>query len=304
MKTPSTMINSKITLDQFHEAFNWKVEKAPVYNGSGDVIPGAFETVRVNPDGGRQHLGTVGRGYRVIQCADMLGAVDNLLGEGGGMPYDYQLCRSGARFNMRLLFPSYLAPANDPGDYLQLAIAIRGAHDGTSANFASVQAIRHRCDNGMLTLGRTYAFASVRHTSGADLALPALRGIMASAREDFDALGVQVNTLTRAELPNRHVLRAYALDVIGQDPAMDLDKLSSRTRNVIESIESLADHGRGNSGRTFWDAYNGVTEYIDHYAKGHAGDAAALAWSANAGGGSDIKRRALELALVYAERAI
>jgi hypothetical protein len=236
-----------------------------------------------------------------------MAAADDLLGTGAGAPWDYSLKNGGAAFNFRLLFPSYLAPESNPGDYLQLCLSIMGSHDGTGAVYASIQAIRAACENGVITLGATYAVSSVRHTmSGAVNGLTGLRRVLLQANEEFDALGVQVNKLSSSRLQNHHVLRAYVLDVLGADPAADLDKLPARTRNVVESMEGLAASGRGNEGRTFWDAYNGVTEYIDHYTKTRGASMAVnpegVNWSQNAGTGAGVKRRALELALVYAAK--
>ena len=40
-----------------------------------------------------------------------------------------------------------------------------------------------------------------------------------------------------------------------------LEDFSTRTRNQIDGIAQLARHGRGNSGQTLYDVWNGVTEY-------------------------------------------
>ena len=39
----------------------------------------------------------------------------------------------------------------------------------------------------------------------------------------------------------------------------------NRAKPVFETITDLFHNGKGNKGRTLWDAYNAITEYHDHH---------------------------------------
>jgi hypothetical protein len=40
---------------------------------------------------------------------------------------------------------------------------------------------------------------------------------------------------------------------------------TTKGQNAIKQVQELFVYGKGNNGRTWWDAYNGLTEYVDHY---------------------------------------
>ena len=55
--------------------------------------------------------------------------------------------------------------------------------------------------------------------------------------------------------------REYVLRVLG---VKDGD-METRTENKLDDILALGVRGMGNTGRSLWDAYNGVTEFADHH---------------------------------------
>ena len=44
----------------------------------------------------------------------------------------------------------------------------------------------------------------------------------------------------------------------------DGEKMSTRTSNQLDELMALFRTGTGNAGRSYWDAFNAVTEFIDH----------------------------------------
>lgn len=287
------LIESKVTLDQFHSAFKWKVEKENLYIQNGLIdVPGFFATVRVNEDGTKTPLGVVKGRYEVIENSQVLEAVEKILGVGAGVPYDYQVQNHGARFAFRLLFPKYLAPnVNDKSNFLQLCLSVKGSHDGSSGLVVELSPILRYCLNGLLNLGKAHAVSSVRHSSGASLKLDRIKTVFGLVEEEFDTFGLQLGRLSEVTL-NRIQIRDYVKNVLGVTESDD-QKISTRTRNVIADIESLAIQGRGNHGETLWDAYQGVTEYVDHY----RGEKGSRGWNSVAGTGASLKREALKVAL-------
>ena len=298
LSSSKELIKGRITIDQLQHAFDWKVEKADLYrleNEAPKCVPDFFATVRVNQDGSKNSLGVVKSRYTVIQNDEILETVNSLLGIGAGEPFDYQIKDNGARFAFRLLFPKYLAPnVYDDSDFLQLAIAVKGSHDGSSGLTVQVQPIRKICLNGFISLGKVYALDSIRHTANANLGLGNIRRVLESVNAEFDLIGDQIKRISSVNV-DRFRAHTYIKDVL-EITEPDDSKVSTRSINQVHDVEALFRRGKGNQGRTLWDAYNGVTEYVDHY----RGTNDARTWNAVAGSGADLKRRALEVALEYA----
>jgi hypothetical protein len=42
------------------------------------------------------------------------------------------------------------------------------------------------------------------------------------------------------------------------------DTGSTRTKNQREKVRELFENGRGNSGKSAWQLYNGAVEFVDH----------------------------------------
>ncbi len=139
-----------------------------------------------------------------------------------------------------------------------------------------------------------YAIDSVRHTRSAVLNLSNIRAILSDVEGEFDLIGEQVETLSRVNIGWGR-LQEYAKTVL-EIRESDDGKVSTRALNQVDAIMSLSRRGAGNHGKTLWDAYNGVTDWVDH----ERGTDESRAYNAVAGSGAEIKRRALEVALEYA----
>jgi phage/plasmid-like protein (TIGR03299 family) len=77
---------------------------------------------------------------------------------------------------------------------------------------------------------------------------------------------------------------------------------TARVESERVATVTLATTGKGNDGSSLWDAYNGVTEFVDHTARrdtDYAKDRAAF--NAIAGDGAALKSKALKLAIKTAD---
>jgi hypothetical protein len=76
---------------------------------------------------------------------------------------------------------------------------------------------------------------------------------------------------------------------------------STRTQNNHDSLMQLFRRGTGNEGRTAWDVFNSVTEFVDHQRTIRLTDgrnrAEARFESAVLGSGDDLKAKAYDLLL-------
>lgn len=77
------------------------------------------------------------------------------------------------------------------------------------------------------------------------------------------------------------------------------DESSTRLKNQVDQLETLFARGSGNEGRTRWDAFNAVTEFVDHSRTvrmtGNRSGAEARFESSLLGSGAEVKARAFDL---------
>lgn len=69
--------------------------------------------------------------------------------------------------------------------------------------------------------------------------------------------------LSRTSMSGREAGSVFA-SLLGVDLEKPLDDVPTKTRNALDTMSGLFLRGTGNIGRTRWDAFNAVTEYVDH----------------------------------------
>jgi hypothetical protein len=130
--------------------------------------------------------------------------------------------------------------------------------------------------------------------------------VLELAHAYFDDLQVVMDSLAEQE-----VSRSFVEGFIGTlMPAEKKDdgSVAKRTESRRTLLTDLFSNGQGNNGRTKWDLYNAVTEYVDHHSAGRIGEARLAKSGGNAeaesrferailGSGAGLKQRALDLLL-------
>ncbi len=140
-------------------------------------------------------------------------------------------------------------------------ILLSNAHDGSIAVRVGFTPIRVVCNN-TLTLAH-YSKASqllrVRHTSGLHYNLELIREIMNVAGREFSATVTQYRRLQKRGI-DAAGLERYVRVVF----SLPEDKGG---KELIPNIIYLFENGRGSkeAGRTYWGAYNAVTEYLNYF---------------------------------------
>jgi hypothetical protein len=127
----------------------------------------------------------------------------------------------------------------------------------------------------------------VRHTSNLHENLELIREIMNVARKEFHATVEQYRHLQKHGINNSE-LEKYVRVVFSLP-----DKGG---RDLIPNIIYLFENGRGNkeAGRTYWGAYNAVTEYLNYFRGRTQDNTLSSLWFGEA---THINRQALNVAL-------
>lgn len=179
---------------------------------------------------------------------------------------------------------------NDPVSHY---ILLSNAHDGSVAVRVGFTPIRVVCNNTL-----TLAFESkasqllrVRHSRNLHVNLELIRETMKVARHEFSATIEQYRQLRRRGIDGvgleRYVRAVFSLPV---------DKGG---KELIPNIVYLFERGRGNqeAGRTFWGAYNAVTEYLNYFRGRSQDNTLSSLWF---GESTNVNRQALNVALKMA----
>ena len=188
------------------------------------------------------------------------------------------------------------------GDEVAKFIMLSNSHDGTTAVRVGFTPIRVVCANTMAMAHNSAAskLIRVRHSSKMSIKLDVIREIMNLANQEFEATADQYRQLACRTVCAAD-LRKYVKLVLEVDEKADEGDLSTRTKNNIDKIMAMAISGIGSTipgvGGTWWQAYNGVTQYLSYNAGNNANNRMNNLWF---GQGVNMNSNALKIALQMA----
>lgn len=153
----------------------WNVQKRPLFWGATDESKmgtgkahNVFATVRTDIAGDEAYLGTVGHRYTIFQTEQVMGFLDELLGQGGQLGIEAAIALDGGR---KVAISCFL-PENiilDPAgraDMIKPYIQTVNSFDGSGSMYSIVTPLRGECAN-TVRWGKGLATAkwSTRHTT-------------------------------------------------------------------------------------------------------------------------------------------
>jgi phage/plasmid-like protein (TIGR03299 family) len=192
-------------------------------------------------------------------------------------------------------------------DRVEKYLLLFNSHDGTSALRMIFTPVRVVCNNTLtwaMRQGEGQGI-SIRHTKNAKEKVAEAQRALGLAVKYYDDLGGLMNQMAMKKVTKK-VLQKYLQTLVPDNPEA---KINTRTKNIRDSILTTIRRGRGSEVKgvkgTWWAAYNGVTEYIDHERK-YRGDTDRAISSSRMrsivfGSGARAKDRALTLALKMAK---
>ena len=241
---------------------DWQVELRHVYteNSEDSAKAGILDHFAVCRTSDNAFLGIVGKDYLPLQNEEALAWFQPFLDHN-----EATLETAGSLKGGRQVWA--LAKIRDGNidvgkkDPVAHYILLSNAHDGSLAVHVGFTPIRVVCNN-TLTLAQESSASKllrVHHTSKLHVNLELIRETMKIARHEFSATVEQY----------RH-LRMHGID------ASDLERYvrlvfslpdDKGGKELIPNIIYLFEEGRGNkeAGRTYWGAYNAVTEYLNYF---------------------------------------
>ena len=207
-------------------------------------------------------LGVVGRQYTVAQNWECFDFLDSIVYSGDAHYHTVGSLWGGRRvWLLALLEGNYTL---DNGEDLEAYILLDSSHNGSSSLRMRLTTVRVVCGNTLDMASRGRAGFAARHTSG----------IMSRVAEARELLGLQSTYMQRymadcnmlaQQAWSRDEMRDLTYDLLRLDRKETIDNQRGAKATAGRQMLTLFTTGMGNAGETRWDAYNAVTEYIDHY---------------------------------------
>jgi phage/plasmid-like protein (TIGR03299 family) len=284
---------------------DWEVEQVPcLHQGlNGDLlqVPDNYIVRRKDT---LAPLSVMSSRYTPIQNQEVFDFADSIIGEGQAVWDTAGSLAGGRKIFMQVELEGKLFLRSNPDDTTVKKILFISSHDGSKALQGMITPIRTVCANTMNAALRNHSnmFKVFHRKNFADKRNEAAK-ILELAHAYFDDLQVVMNDLAEQE-----VTTSYVEGFLGSLLPASKEEVPTRTENRRTELSNLFQNGRGNNGRTKWDLYNAVTEYVDHHSVGRLSTTRTLRSEASdnieaetrferaiLGSGSVLKQRALDL---------
>jgi phage/plasmid-like protein (TIGR03299 family) len=256
--------NSKLSSTRYFNYFNTKL----AYYGTDYCC--TYRLDHSNKENKPVILGHVSKKYEVLQNKDAFQPFDEVLLDSG---YTYET--AGAVKDGQKIWILAKAPySNEVGDdTIDRYVLLFNSHNGSTGVTMKPTMIRVVCNNTL-----EYALnqksdngISLRHTIGVKDRLNTLTEALRVCEANVDrAIGI-MKRMNEVEITDK-VMTKYFETVFPTLANREVESYHPVTKRKIpnfakphyEALVANYRHGKGNNGKTMWDAYNSITEYIDH----------------------------------------
>ena len=239
---------------------DFEVESVNLGDATGNDSYDRFYGLRNNNTG---HVYTVtGRKYTPIQNHELIDAFDEVRKMYGA---DYKaagVMRGGSRVWVQAQLPkdyTFEIP-NRKGDKINSMLTMLIGHDGIISNCIFPTSMRGACNNQFVAMTReSTRDYRIQHFSNWEDKLGLVKTVFAK----------NINSLKNmytdfAKLDSTAISKEQLYNFLGELYPMK-DQEDERTLNRHNDIATLFSRGAGNLGKSRWDAFNAVTEYVDHH---------------------------------------
>jgi phage/plasmid-like protein (TIGR03299 family) len=288
--------------------FNFNIDLVPMHTPEGNIVKNNYIIRR---DDSKRILGTCKSRYSPVQNEEMFKPFHEMVDRYGAEYETAGLISGGSKCWISAKLPGDYVLKNRPDDKMERRMICLISHDGTKRNSYLTIVKRVFCNNmlSLLTKEGSKQGHSISHTKNWQDNLEVIQNsfedsiiahnhfeTVANKLDDIVIDANQVKVFTEMLLPDTPAERDMKGKIIEK-------RTTSRIDNRRDHILDLFITGAGNRGKSRWDAFNAVTEYVDHHNNikrldGKNGVAAAerrFISSVIDGPGNNLKRKALNL---------
>lgn len=266
----------------------WQVRKANI-KVNDVIVPDYCANVR---EDNQKVLGIVKNRYRIIQNLEAFEFFDSVIGEGQAV-YD----TAGALCDGKIVWllaklPKTLFLKNNPNDKIDQYVLMSKGHDGERPLNLKCVATRVVCHNTISIAWREQGNEiSIRHSENYKSKMEAAQLALNFTSAYFGNLQGVIDTLSTISM-NKKQMENFSELLL---PSNDETEVSTRKEKIRSNVVELFSNGNGNNGETRWDAFNAVTDYVDHFQK--IRETTSRMKSVFFGQGQQLKQRASNLLL-------
>jgi phage/plasmid-like protein (TIGR03299 family) len=240
---------------------DWQVNEQPIFTQSQYGLSPVSTHKSLVRSTDHQLLGIVSKQYQPLQNHDAFNWFDFLLHDG-----DVSLESAGSLKEGKRVW--VLAKINHdpvdilPDDPVEPYLLLSNSHDGSTAIWITFTPIRVVCQNTLSyalksrnkdqALGRAFR---IRHQGNIESKLNQAKTALDFARQRFAIATDEYKAMASYGL-NQADLDLYL--------SLVLDTDTPQSSRAYPQIVANFEQGRGNHGSNLWDAYNAVTEWLDH----------------------------------------
>lgn len=245
-------------------SLNWAVEGVPCCMETPEGLQFVENHTIIRRADTLKPFAVMSDSYRIIQNSEAFEFADSIVKEEGAYYDTAGSIDGGAKVFMTMLLPSKLYVNGD--DTIEKYLLLTNSHNGTSALMAMITPVRVVCQNTLnAALRNNTNMFKVRHTKNfMDKAKEGAR-VLGLANAYYDDLQFALDSLAKEEVSKSYV-EQFINTLVPSDE--EKDKVAKQTTTKRDIITDLFYNGTGNNGRTKWDLFNAVTEYVDHRSRG------------------------------------
>jgi len=236
----------------------WIAEEHELITGAGVVCDNHKAIVRSD---NQKYIGIVGKDYGVVQNVEQFSMFDIIAKKYGARYGSVNTFNGGSKITASMVLPIRKTDEiRKVGDVLQRSILLINSFDGSTGFVGENNMLVLVCSNGM-TANQKGARFMLRHTKNVKDRYDEALKIFARSEAYFDQFIGQARTLAK-KIMTAQDLKKYVQHLFPADPKTK--KFSTRALNQQSIVTTLFFEGMGNLGQSAFDAYNALTEYLDH----------------------------------------
>ena len=252
-----TVVEGLLTAAEAIEAahLDWEVEKVPLYYGESKAEYPKMVCIRRTDN--NVPLSITNNTYTLIQNKEAFGFFDEIIGSGQAVYDTAGSLKNGAVVWLQASVPGNLFVKSRPDDTVEKRILFITSHNREFALTAMITPHRCVCSNTLnAAIGNHTNKFKAYHRTNYKTKISEAKRVLNLTNAYYEELQTLINKLDTISLRQEDAVE-FLVDLFDKDTE-DLN-----TKQV--TINHLFHSGKGNRGKTAWDMFNGVTEYLDHY---------------------------------------
>ena len=257
------VLNNPPTTEQaiIEAGLDWTVLEEPIYRIQREGIVEVSTHKSLVRDVDEKLLGIVSKGYHPLQNGQAFNWFDPLLHEGDVTLEAAGSLKGGKR--IWVLAKIQMKPLEiQDGDIIQPYLLLHNSHDGSTAIWIQFTPIRVVCWNTLSWAAssrhadeKNHKALRIRHHSNINENLALAQQALDLARQTFTYAVDEYKAMALKPMSSE-LLELYIGNIFHSDDPTE--------HKAFPHILANFEEGRGNKGKTLWDAYNGFTEWLDH----------------------------------------